>query len=135
MRQLVDQQLSYGAVSCVWTARNLAQSRYDIDHCFPWSRWNNNDLWNLLPASHTANAAKSEKLPADSLLKQARPRVMEWWQQAIIGSEREAQFFSEAEAALPLLGEQLNADAVFEGMLQQRLRLKTNLQLAEWMGL
>lgn len=135
VRKLVEQQLSTGPVECVWTAKDLSRSRYDIDHCFPWSRWNNNDLWNLLPASHTANAAKSEKLPADSLLKQARPRVIEWWEHAIVGTEREQQFYSEAEAALPLLGENRTPDGVFEGMLQQRLRLKTNLQLAEWLGL
>ena len=113
VRKLVEEQLSAGSVECVWTARNLARTRYDIDHCFPWSRWNNNDLWNLLPASHTANAAKSEKLPADSLLKQARPRVIEWWEHAIIGTERE-QFFSEAEAALPLLG-RLRSTAYLKG--------------------
>lgn len=135
VRKLVEQQLSARPVECVWTARNLSHIRYDIDHCFPWSRWNNNDLWNLLPASHTANAAKSEKLPADSLLKQARPRVIEWWAQVIIGTEREPQFFSEAEASLPLLGASRAVDSVFEGMLQQRLRLKTNLQLAEWLGM
>lgn len=134
MRKLVEQQLAEGRVECVWTARNLSQQRYDIDHCFPWSRWSNNDLWNLLPASQTANAAKSEKLPADALLKQARPRVTEWWERAVIGTEIEPRFFAEAEAALPLLGESRSVDSVFEGMLQQRLRLKTNLQLAEWLG-
>lgn len=135
VRKLVDQQLLKGQVGCVWTARNLAKINYDIDHCFPWSRWSNNDLWNLLPATHLANAAKSEKLPSDSLLKQSRPRIIEWWEQAIIGTDREPQFFSEAEAALPLLSNQRNANGVFEGMLQQRLRLKTNLQLAEWLGI
>ena len=135
MRKLVDQQLARRAVECVWTSRHLKGSHYDIDHCFPWSRWNNNDLWNLLPASQAANAAKSEKLPSDGLLKQARPRVIDWWEQAIVGSEFETRFFSEAEAALPLLGESRSIDMVFEGMLQQRLRLKTNLQLAEWLGL
>ena len=135
VRQLVDQQLHIGHVECVWTASDLGRVRYDIDHCFPWSRWNNNDLWNLLPASQRANVAKSEKLPADALLKEARPRVLEWWDQAIIGTEREKQFFAEAEAALPLLGASQSAESIFEGMLQQRLRLKTNLQLAEWMGM
>ncbi len=134
MRKLVEQQLAAGRVECVWTARNLSQQRYDIDHCFPWSRWSNNDLWNLLPASQTANAAKSEKLPSDALLKQARPRVTEWWERAVIGTDVEARFFAEAEAALPLLGDNRSVDSVFEGMLQQRLRLKTNLQLAEWLG-
>ncbi|MCK7543490.1 methyltransferase domain-containing protein [Marinobacter bryozoorum] len=135
MRKLVEQQLAEGRVKCVWTARNLSQQRYDIDHCFPWSRWSNNDLWNLLPASQTANAAKSEKLPSDALLKQARPRVTEWWERAVLGTDIESRFFAEAEAALPLLGESRSVDSVFEGMLQQRLRLKTNLQLAEWLGL
>ena len=135
VRKLVEQQISTGRVECVWTAKNLSRAHYDIDHCFPWSRWNNNDLWNLLPTSSKANAEKSGKLPADSLLKQARPRVLEWWRHAIIGTGREQQFFSEAEAALPLLGQSLTTDSVFEGMLQQRLRLKTNLQLAEWLGI
>lgn len=134
VRKLVDQQLALSRVECVWTSRDLSKSRYDIDHCFPWSRWNNNDLWNLLPATQAANAAKSEKLPSDALLKQARPRVIEWWQQAITGSDLAPRFFSEAEAALPLLEEGRSFDGVFEGMLQQRLRLKTNLQLAEWLG-
>jgi SAM-dependent methyltransferase len=135
VRKLVEQQLSEGQVECVWTARNLKALNYDIDHCFPWSRWNNNNLWNLLPASHLANAAKSEKLPADSLLKQARPRITDWWNHAIVGTDRESQFFCEAEAALPLLGDNPTVDSVFEGMLQQRLRLKNNLQLAEWLGM
>ena len=135
VRQMVDLQLKTGNVECIWTAKSLKGRRFDVDHCFPWSRWNNNDLWNLMPATHTANAAKSEKLPADSLLKQARPRVMSWWEKAILGTEREAQFFSEAEAALPLLAQERTTVGVFEGMLQQRLRLKTNLQLAEWLGI
>jgi len=134
VRQLVEQKLQTGKVECIWTARNLKDKRFDVDHCFPWSRWQNNDLWNLMPSTHTANAAKSEKLPADSLLKQSRPRVLNWWDQAILGSVREEQFFSEAEAALPLLGQRRTVEGVFEGMLQQRLRLKTNLQLAEWLG-
>jgi len=121
-------------VECVWSDRNLRAGRYEVDHCFPWSRWSNNDLWNLLPASHTANAAKSEKLPSDALFKEVRPRILDWWERAIIGTEREPQFFCEAEAALPLLGQGSSVDNVFEAMLQQRLRLRTNLQLAEWLG-
>jgi hypothetical protein len=134
VRQLVQQQLQTGKVECVWTAQSLKAKRFDVDHCFPWSRWNNNDLWNLMPSTHTANASKSEKLPADLLLKKAQPRVVNWWEQAIMGTSREEQFFSEAEASLPLLGQERSVEGIFEGMLQQRLRLKTNLQLAEWLG-
>jgi hypothetical protein len=52
----------------------------------------------------------------------------------MLGSVREEQYFSEAEGALPLLGQNRTVESVFEGLLQQRLRLKTNLQLAEWLG-
>jgi hypothetical protein len=31
---------------CVWSRSDLRRSQYHIDVCFPWSRWNNNDLWN-----------------------------------------------------------------------------------------
>jgi hypothetical protein len=134
VRQMIQRQLEAGKVECVWTAQNLKTKRFDVDHCFPWSRWNNNDLWNLMPATHTANASKSEKLPGDLLLKEAHPRVVNWWEQAIMGTSREEQFFSEAEASLPLLGQERSVEGIFEGMLQQRLRLKTNLQLAEWLG-
>lgn len=122
-------------IRCVWSATDLRRRRYDIDHCFPWSRWNNNDLWNLLPASAVANAAKAEKLPAAPLMLDARGRIIEWWDTAFINTERERQFFTEAEAALPIVRQERSLNTVFEGMLQQRLRLKMNQQLAEWMGL
>ena len=37
------------ALKCVWSASRIRSSPH-IDHCFPWARWRNNDLWNLLPA-------------------------------------------------------------------------------------
>ena len=37
------------ALRCVWSASRIRSSPH-IDHCFPWARWRNNDLWNLLPA-------------------------------------------------------------------------------------
>ncbi|MCL7744287.1 methyltransferase domain-containing protein [Guyparkeria hydrothermalis] len=134
-RRMIESQLKSGKVECVWTGSDLRRKRHDIDHCFPWSRWSNNDLWNLMPSSATANAKKAEKLPADSLLKESRGRILDWWDAAIIGTEREDQFYAEAESSLPLLNRGASIESVFEAMLRQRLRLKTNLQLAEWMGL
>lgn len=136
VRRIVDERLqARRAVHCIWSDSALRQSHYDVDHCFPWSRWNNNDLWNLMPATSRANAAKAERLPAASLLHTSRQRIIDWWETAFIGGQREEQFFVEAEAALPLIQEPRSLDSVFEGLMQQRLRLKMNQQLAEWMGM
>lgn len=136
VRELVDHLVAHRhAPRCVWTDANLARSVYEIDHCFPWSRWSNNDLWNLVPATSQANALKGERLPSAPLLQDARERMLAWWEEAYIGSEWETQFFTEAQAALPMTGDERSLDVLFEGVAQQRLRLKMNQQLAEWCGL
>jgi SAM-dependent methyltransferase len=123
------------APRCVWTNSDLRRRGYEIDHCFPWSRWSNNDLWNLMPATVQANASKSEKLPSAALLQDARHRITSWWQEGYLNTPREEQFFIEAESALPLVRNSRTIEAVFEGLQQQRLRLRMNQQLAEWMGM
>lgn len=65
-----------------------------------------------LAATHRANASKSEKLPGDLLLKEAHPRVVNWWEQAIVGTSCEEQFYSEAEASLPLLVQERSVEGV-----------------------
>lgn len=122
-------------IHCVWSNKSLARNRHDIDHCFPWSRWFNNDLWNLVPATSRANAAKSDKLPAAALMHDARPRILQWWEEAFVTTSRELQFFAEAEATLPLVHEQRSLESLFEGVMQQRQRLRVNQQLVEWVGL
>ncbi|MBA1147485.1 methyltransferase domain-containing protein [Ectothiorhodospiraceae bacterium WFHF3C12] len=132
VEELIDRRED---VKCVWTSRALTRRGYDIDHCFPWSRWSNNDLWNLMPATTLANARKGEKLPAATLLHDARERILHWWEEGFVGTAREEQFFTEAEAALPMVGGSRKPEAVFEGVVHQRMRLKMNQQLAEWFGL
>lgn len=136
VRNIVDACLQQQQkIHCVWSQRRLQKRHFEIDHCFPWSRWANNDLWNLMPATVQANAAKSEKLPAASLLKTAKPDILEWWDTAFFGTDYERRFLTEAQAALPVAGEKPNAEVLFEGMVHQRMRLRMNQQLAEWHGL
>ena len=135
VRGVVDGLIAQGdSVRCVWSDVNLKRQHYQVDHCFPWSRWENNDLWNLMPASIVANSAKSERLPAAQLMRDSRERIIHWWQQAYLVDERRETFYIEAQAALPLVRANQSPDAVFEGMMQQRLRLKMNQQLMEWIG-
>ncbi|WP_457809104.1 HNH endonuclease domain-containing protein [Kushneria sp. EE4] len=123
------------SVRCVWTDADLSRNQYDIDHCLPWVRWSNNDLWNLMPASRKANAAKSERLPGIELMTRACPRILTWWSHAFMDGPLEHQFFTEAQASLPTVNANSNLEDVFEGLMLQRLRLRANQQLPEWHGL
>ena len=121
-------------VSCVWTSRKLKLDNYAVDHCFPWSRWFNNDLWNLMPSTSAANNSKADKLPSAALLKDSRSNILNWWQSAYLDDDKlSQQFFIEAEAALPLLGpENRSVEDMFHAMEFQRARLRASQQLAEW---
>jgi SAM-dependent methyltransferase len=120
-------------VSCTWSAARLKSDNFAIDHCFPWSRWFNNDLWNLMPATEKVNGKKGDKLPTAGLMLNSRQRILEWWNMAFAEGELESRFYTEAEAALPLLNESpRELDAVFSAVMLQRKKIKVNQQLAEW---
>ncbi|MEP0065728.1 class I SAM-dependent methyltransferase [Paraglaciecola sp.] len=74
-------QQSPELAQCVWSAKSLKR-KYDIDHSMPFARWPNNDLWNLLPTDSKINNQKSDKLPSEQKLKEAKERIQSWWQQA-----------------------------------------------------
>ena len=121
-------------IYCVWTNARLRE-RYEVDHCFPWSRWYNNDLWNLMPASMSANGKKREKLPSAPLMHSSRNRITDWWNSAYMNSRMAEQFLMEAEAALPLVSDsESDLAIIFEAVMHQRARLKANQQLVEWNG-
>lgn len=129
-------QQSGESVHCVWTNTKLMREHYEVDHCFPWSRWYNNDLWNLMPASVQANGQKSEKLPSAPLMHKSKGRITDWWNSAYINGNMTEQFLMEAEAALPLVSDGTSdLTVIFEALMHQRARLKANQQLVEWAGL
>ena len=121
-------------VNCVWTHKKLKSERYAVDHCFPWARWFNNDLWNLMPSTENANSAKGDKLPSAPLLLQSKDDILKWWNNAWLGDEQVSQqFFMEAESALPLMEpDSRNIELLFQAMQHQRSKLKASQQLAEW---
>lgn len=133
-KRFVDLRNAGVKAPCVWTARNVKTPH--IDHCFPWARWLNNDLWNLLPASSTANSSKGDKLPSAVALADARDRIIHWWENAYLKSPLREKFILEAGTSLPnLLDDELTPDDIFTAMLYQRARLKSDQQLAEWTAL
>ncbi len=65
---------------CVWTGVPLG-GRFELDHAIPFALWRNNDLWNLLPASRTANQDKRDRLPSRSLMSSRQSCIIHYWSQ------------------------------------------------------
>ena len=76
-------------IHCIWSNKKL-QRQYAIDHCMPFARWPNNDLWNLLPSDVKENGNKSDRLPTEQKFKQAKERMQHWWQAAWLDDEPSA---------------------------------------------
>ena len=118
-------------VACVWSA-SIPQ-KPQIDHCFPWVRWLNNDLWNLMPAIASVNLSKGDKLPSALAMADARIRITDWWQRAYMDSPLRERFIMEAGSSLPKLVEgEPGLSDLYQAMLHQRARLKADQQLVEW---
>ncbi len=119
-------------LKCVWSANSIRRS-FQIDHCFPWVRWYNNDLWNLMPTRADINLRKLDKLPSSLAMSDARTRIIDWWAEAWEHSERSEQFFMEAEYSLPgLSDDRPSLQEIYQATLHQRARLKQDQQLVEW---
>ena len=120
------------ALTCVWSAARIRNAPH-IDHCFPWARWRNNDLWNLLPARGNVNLSKSDRLPSSSAMADARDRMLDWWRHAWVHSPQEDRFFMEARYSLPGLDvDTPRLEDIFTAAQHQRARLKQDQQLIEW---
>ena len=135
IRKIVDQLQAKGKpVYCVWTGARL-KNDYEIDHCFPFSRWQNNDLWNMLPSSKKANGRKSDKLPTLELLDKSKEKIISWWIDAYIDNPiYRNEYFQQIECGLPIGLEKNNTDEVYIGLKNQRVRIKQILQLEDWNG-
>ena len=126
---------------CVWSGTRLTRQNIDIDHCFPWSAWPCDDLWNLLPSTRTLNQhQKRDRLPSAASLAAARERIENWWKagHSLASDVHTAgRFFLEARTSLPVIGGDngsLEIEDVFDAVGIQRLRLKENQQIPEWRG-
>ncbi|MFN2328204.1 MAG: methyltransferase domain-containing protein [Chromatocurvus sp.] len=117
-------------VRCVWSDHRLRVAH--IDHCFPWSRWLNNDLWNLVPSRADVNLGKGDRLPSAATLSLARTRIEHWWQTAYLDSPWRERFLLEAASSLPGISDTPGVQDIYHAMRHQRARLKADQQLAEW---
>ena len=130
VRERVRELLLTQDLPCCWSGKRLTPT-YAVDHAFPFARWPNNDLWNLLPANAAVNLQKSDKLPSRQRLMSSRERITDWWYNA--WGDRGDEFFTQANFALPnLSANNRNFDDVFEAFTLQRDRIKDFQQLQDW---
>jgi len=141
VRELAARRLAAGAqVTCVWSGRDLGAENFDIDHCLPWSAWACGDLWNLLPAARLVNQRqKRDRIISATALHEAKPRILEWWQDGYLaaGPALQARFTEEAQTTLPIGGGGggLDLEDLFLALDFRRLRLRQETQMAEWAGM
>lgn len=65
-------------VRCIWTGVRLS-NRYHIDHAMPYSLWQNNNLWNLVPVKAGINLKKSDRIPSPKLIDDSSDRIKSVW--------------------------------------------------------
>mgnify|MGYP000283004436 CR=1 FL=1 len=131
IRQRVNDLMMSQDVLCCWSGKQLKPTSFAVDHAFPFARWPNNDLWNLLPANTKVNSQKSDKLPTGIKLAGSREFILEWWKQG--WKHNQTEFFSQANLALPnLRPDNTSFSDVFDAFALQRDRIKAFQQLEDW---
>jgi len=100
---------------CVWTGRSLRRG-FEVDHVIPFALWQNNDLWNLLPAARAVNNAKRDRLPDRRLLRVRQSAIQDCWSVLLEAHPRRfpaelARLTGESEASRDL-------DAGFEALCE-----------------
>jgi hypothetical protein len=118
-------------VHCVWSHVALKQ-KYDIDHCLPFARWPNNDLWNLLPTTTKVNQSKKDRIPKSIRFTEAKDDILQWWGEAW-DDDYHQRFFTEANISLPVLtSNNESLDDIFEALKMQSIRVAEMQQLSRW---
>ncbi len=86
-------------LKCTWSGKSIElPGQLDIDHMIPFSKWKNNDLWNLVPTLSSVNSNKRDRIPSKQLLEKSRQRIYEHWQR--IENDFPRQFESEIKLSL-----------------------------------
>jgi hypothetical protein len=63
---------------CIWTGKAL-KGTFHVDHIIPYSLWQNNNLWNLVPVTSTINSQKTDRIPSPTLIQKSAPRIKSIW--------------------------------------------------------
>ena len=136
-RDRAEDLLGSGGIFCAWTGQSLSVDVLDIDHCFPWTAWPCDDLWNLLPTHRRVNQhQKRDKLPGAALLRYAQDRIRDWWDRGYLKARDQLlaeKFMIEARASLPIIEHHdAGLDDVLAALHLQQIRLERDQQVPVW---
>nr|WP_246481695.1 HNH endonuclease domain-containing protein [Natronogracilivirga saccharolytica] len=91
VRRLLKRERA-GGLRCVWSGREI-RGDLNIDHALPYSLWQNNNLWNLLPVSAPVNSRKRDRIPTPGLIDRSAGRIREVW--GLYAGNYGSQFYRE----------------------------------------
>ncbi len=136
IRKIALELLDKKRLSCVWTGKDLTAKNLDVDHCFPWSAWPCDDLWNLMPADRKVNQGlKRNRLPSAQTIENSAKRIMDWWNMAYLPDGNpffKKRFFVEASGTLPLGEGENSIEKVFDALSIKRINLRRDQGIEEW---
>ena len=105
-RKLLRKQIGK-KTECVWTGKAISlENEAHMDHMLPFSYWQNNDLWNLLPADPKINLKKRDRVPTCATLQSRKNAITEIW--SFYQKENPGLFQFQMERALSMGTPSLN---------------------------
>jgi len=132
VRTYYEEQLETTKLECIWTGKQItSQATLHIDHMLPFSKYRNNDLWNLVPSHSSVNRRKKDWIPSTKLLKKRKPEILNHWRN--IENYYPTQFNSEAQYSLTGYRE-TEAEDLFKALLEKTDYLITQRRYREWNG-
>lgn len=133
VRKRVETLKQVSPVHCVWSNKSIAD-KYQVDHCLPFARWPNNDLWNMMPANSKVNNQKRDRIPTNAKYEDSREHIIEWWQRAWVDDElNQNRFFTQASLSLPgISSEDKDLQSLFDALKMQSQRVAELQSLHFW---
>ena len=119
-------------IECVWSGRKIHSVKdLHIDHMIPFSLWQNNDLWNLLPSHKKVNALKRDMIPSLTLLKSRKNKIIQYWTE--LDETYHDRFMKEVCIALTGTKTADNSwDSIFNQLVEKCQYLIETRGLSDW---
>ena len=88
-----------GEIKCTLSGKTIyALEDLHIDHLLPYSKYKNNDLWNLVPSLSKENSKKTDRIPSQAILNKRKNLLFRHWEN--MTAIYPAQFSSETKLSL-----------------------------------
>lgn len=106
---------------CAWSG-NKINNDLNIDHILPFSFYQNNDVWNLIPTKAKVNNIKSDKIPTTILLDKRKSIILDYW----VKAENAFKNRFNSEISIALLGLHSHEAFDWKEIAFQNLKNKCN---------